>query len=180
MSLNSYRQGPLGKYGIAQSLIEMPGWDPLKAQQGEMMPDSGAGGGGFGMSFGEQQPQRINSGFADKDYVGFNDHYTGAGRRGAGSYGFGGSNYKIEAYKKMTPAKQKEFTDSYMANNRYSNVTMGSKWAKPEVAPIAPLASRVVVGGRGRGGRGGVTRPTFSQVRSGRGRAGGMRRRGGR
>ena len=167
--------GPLGKYGIARSLVQTPGWKALEAEQGGMMPEGG-GGGGFGMSFGGQPQQRISLGFPEKDYVGFDDHYTGAGRRGAGSFGFGGSNHNVEAYKRLSPADQKAFTDNYMKNNRYSNVTMGGKWAKPVTAP---LASRVIVGGRGRGGRGGVTRTSTARIssgRGGRGRAGGMRR----
>ena len=148
--------GPLGQYAIAGSLVKTPGWKPLDAEENEMLPEEG-GGGSFGFQLGG--PQRINQGFAEKDYVGFNDHYTGAGRRGAGSYGFGGSNHNVEAYKKLSPVEQKAFTDDYMKNNRYSNVTMGSKWAKPVAAP---LASRVIVGGRGRGGRGGVTRVSRS------------------
>jgi len=151
-------KGPLGMFGIAQSQLERIGYNPLEASNpmGEPM-SGGGGGGGFGFSLGG--PQRINQGFAEKDYVGFDDHYTGAGRRGAGSYGFGGSNHNVEAYKKLSPVKQKALTDDYMKNNRYSNVTMGSKWAKPVAAP---LASRVIVGGRGRGGRGGVTRVSRS------------------
>jgi len=145
-------KGPLGEFGIAQSQLERIGYNPLEASNPMGEPMSG-GGGGFGFSLGG--PQRINQGFAEKDYVGFDDHYTGAGRRGAGSYGFGGSNHNVEAYKKLSPVEQKAFTDDYMKNNRYSNVTMGSKLAKPVAAP---LASRVIVGGRGRGGRGGVTR----------------------
>ena len=47
--------GPLGKYGIAQSKIQTPGWKPLEAEEGGMMPQGGRGGGGFGMSFGGQQ-----------------------------------------------------------------------------------------------------------------------------
>ena len=47
--------GPLGKYGIAKSLVQTPGWKPLEAEQGGMMPQGGRGGGGFGMSFGGQQ-----------------------------------------------------------------------------------------------------------------------------
>ena len=149
--------GPLGMFGIAESQVERIGYNPLEASNPMGEPMSGGGGGGFGFSLGG--PQRINQGFAEKDYVGFDDHYTGAGRRGAGSYGFGGSNYNVEAYKKLSPVEQKAFTDDYMKNNRYSNVTMGSKWAKPVAAP---LASRVIVGGRGRGGRGGVTRVSRS------------------
>jgi len=146
------QMGPLGGFGIANSLVKTPDYagllDPVT---GEPM-EGGGGGGGFSMGFGGQQ--RINQGFAEKDYVGFDDHYTGAGRRGAGSYGFGGGNHNVEAYKQLNPVAQKEFTNNYMKDNRYSNVKMGSKWNKP----AAPLASRVVVGGRGRGGRGGVTR----------------------
>lgn len=150
-------KGPLGMFGIAQSQLERIGYNPLEASNPMGEPMSGGGGGGFGFSLGG--PQRINQGFAEKDYVGFDDHYTGAGRRGAGSYGFSGSNHNVEAYKKLSPVEQKAFTDDYMKNNRYSNVTMGSKWAKPVAAP---LASRVIVGGRGRGGRGGVTRVSRS------------------
>jgi len=167
-------KGPLGMFGIAQSQLERIGYNPLEASNpmGEPM-SGGGGGGGFGFSLGG--PQRINQGFAEKDYVGFDDHYTGAGRRGAGSYGFGGSNHNVEAYRKLNPVAQKAFTDDYMKDNRYSNVTIGSKWAKP-VESIPPLANRVVVGGRGRGGRGGVTRsitaPKSRVVVSGRGRGG--------
>ena len=164
--------GPLGMYGIANSQVQTPGYaallDPMTGE-----PMKGGGGGGFSLGFGGQQ--RINQGFAEKDYVGFDDHYTGAGRRGAGSYGFGGSNHNVEAYKQLSPVAQKAFTDDYMKDNRYSNVTIGSKWAKP-VEPTPPLASRVAVGGRGRGGRGGVTRnitaPKSRVVVSGRGRGG--------
>jgi hypothetical protein len=38
--------GPLGNYGIAQSLVQTPGWKALEAEQNEMLPDGG--GGGFG------------------------------------------------------------------------------------------------------------------------------------
>jgi len=48
-------QGPLGNYGIAKSLIQTPGWKPLEAEEGGMMPQGGRGRGGFGMSFGGQQ-----------------------------------------------------------------------------------------------------------------------------
>jgi hypothetical protein len=44
--------GPLGNYGIAQSLVQTPGWKALEAEQNEMLPGDGGGGGGFGMSFG--------------------------------------------------------------------------------------------------------------------------------
>ena len=47
-------QGPLGQYGIAQSLIQTPGWKALEAEENEMLPDVGGGGGGFGMRFGGQ------------------------------------------------------------------------------------------------------------------------------
>ena len=47
-------QGPLGQYGIAQSLVQTPGWKPLEAEENEMLPDVGGGGGGFGMRFGGQ------------------------------------------------------------------------------------------------------------------------------
>ena len=155
---DSRMMGPLGMYGIANSQVQTPGYagllDPITGEPIE----GGSGGGGF--SIGLNGQQRINQGFAEKDYVGFDDHYTGAGRRGAGSYGFGGSNHNVEAYKKLSPVDQKAFTDNYMKDNRYSNVSIGSKWAKPVVAP---LASRVVVGGRGRGGRGGVTRVARSR-----------------
>ena len=50
-------QGPLGQYGIAQSLVQTPGWKALEAEENEMLPDVGGGGGGFGMRFGGgQQP----------------------------------------------------------------------------------------------------------------------------
>ena len=44
--------GPLGKYGIAQSKVQTPGWKPLEAEQNEMLPQGGGGGGGFSMGFG--------------------------------------------------------------------------------------------------------------------------------
>lgn len=147
-------RSPLGAYGIAHSQLERIGYNPLEAQGPLGEPLGGGGGGGFGFSLGQSKP-RISLGFAEKDYVGPDDTYTGAGRRGAGSFGFGGSNHNVEAYKKLSPEEQKAFTDNYMKNNRYSNVSTGGKWAKPVAAP---LASRIIVGGRGRGGRGGITR----------------------
>ncbi len=47
-------QGPLGNYGIAQSMVQTPGWKALEAEENEMLPDVGGGGGGFGMRFGGQ------------------------------------------------------------------------------------------------------------------------------
>jgi hypothetical protein len=44
--------GPLGKYGIAKSLVQTPGWKPLEAEQNEMLPGGGGGGGGFSMRGG--------------------------------------------------------------------------------------------------------------------------------
>ena len=32
------RKGPLGDYGIAQSLVQTPGWKALEAEQNEMLP----------------------------------------------------------------------------------------------------------------------------------------------
>jgi len=49
-------QGPLGNYGIAQSLVQTPGWKALEAEENEMLP--GGGGGGFGMRFGGGPQQR--------------------------------------------------------------------------------------------------------------------------
>ena len=46
--------GPLGKYGIAKSQVQTPGWKALEAEQNEMLP-GGGGGGGFGFSMGPQQ-----------------------------------------------------------------------------------------------------------------------------
>jgi hypothetical protein len=46
--------GPLGNYAIAQSLVQTPGWKALEAEENEMLPGGGRGGGGFGMSFGQQ------------------------------------------------------------------------------------------------------------------------------
>ena len=37
--------GPLGKYGIAQSLVQTPGWKALEAEEGGMLPGGGGGGG---------------------------------------------------------------------------------------------------------------------------------------
>ena len=45
-------QGPLGNYGIAKSLVQTPGWKPLEAEEGGMMPQGGRGGGGFSMGLG--------------------------------------------------------------------------------------------------------------------------------
>ena len=42
------QQGPLGQYGIARSLVQTPGGKALEAEQNEMLP---RGGGGGGMSF---------------------------------------------------------------------------------------------------------------------------------
>ena len=50
-------QGPLGQYGIARSLVQTPGWNKLEAEENEMLPDVG-GGGGFGMRFGGGPQQR--------------------------------------------------------------------------------------------------------------------------
>ena len=50
-------QGPLGNYGIAQSLVQTPGWKALEAEENEMLP-GGGGGGGFGMRFGGGPQQR--------------------------------------------------------------------------------------------------------------------------
>jgi hypothetical protein len=44
--------GPLGNYAIAQSLVQTPGWKPLEAEENEMLPGGGRGGGGFSMGFG--------------------------------------------------------------------------------------------------------------------------------
>lgn len=118
--MHSRTMGPLGMYGIANSELERIGYNPLEGPQTPMEQAMGGGGGGFGFSLA--QPQRISLGLPEKDYVGFDDNYTGAGRRGAGSFGFGGSNKNVETYKKMSPLAQKTFTNNYMNNNRYSNL----------------------------------------------------------
>ena len=46
-------KGPLGNYGIAQSLVQTPGWKPLEAEGPlEQALRRGGGGGGFSMGFG--------------------------------------------------------------------------------------------------------------------------------
>ena len=45
-------QGPLGQYGIARSLVQTPGWNPLEAEEGGMMPAGGGGGGGMSFRMG--------------------------------------------------------------------------------------------------------------------------------
>ena len=44
--------GPLGNYGIAKSLVQTPGWKPLEAAEGGMMPQGGRSGGGFSLRGG--------------------------------------------------------------------------------------------------------------------------------
>ena len=49
-------QGPLGDYGIAQSLVQTPGWNPLKHTKGGGTPAGGKKrGGGFSMRGGRRR-----------------------------------------------------------------------------------------------------------------------------
>ena len=62
--------GPLGNYGIAKSLVQTPGWKPLEAEENEMLPGGGRGGGGFGMSFSPQPYNDMERTILAHDYPG--------------------------------------------------------------------------------------------------------------
>jgi hypothetical protein len=64
--------GPLGKYGIAKSLVQTPGWKPLEAEGPlEQALGGGGGGGGFSMGFGGRQgPNQMEQTIDAHDYPG--------------------------------------------------------------------------------------------------------------
>ena len=64
--------GPLGKYGIAKSLVQTPGWKPLEAAGPleQALGGGGGGGGGFSIRGGQQGPNQMEQTIDAHDYPG--------------------------------------------------------------------------------------------------------------
>ena len=178
---NPHLEGPLGQYAIAGSQVQTPGWKPLEGPETPFEQATGGGrGGSFGFQLGERPYNDMERTILAHDYPG---GFKVATDQYAAKYSDQLDEWAKEELKEKYPTRDwdAEYKRTAALKNNYYNT--GELWGpkgptgrtentpnivQKKIAPIirAPLASnrdrhglsKITVGGRGRGGRGGITR----------------------